>query len=182
MSTYRAGWADTAKFWLKKASASLVAIGLVVGLYAFLARKESHRGVNGTIQNKGGLWASSLAAGDCFNATGKDGEAITSVIAMPCGEPHTAQVYGKYAVTGVAIDHPDAGAVHDAGATGCAQIEKDAVDEGSLPPGSSFTMLVPQNTSWVSGDRTVACVVEASANWTGSVLKRTRPSTATSTG
>jgi len=105
-----------------------------------------------------------LRVGDCVNS-GQDG--ISSPTIVPCGQPHDAEVYARFALTG----HRWPGAAIGAQARqGCT-----ARLGGYLNPQLATTVLAesyvfPDQGAWNAGVRTVICEIRSTAGkLTGSV-------------
>jgi hypothetical protein len=111
-----------------------------------------------------------LQAGDCYNAAplAADGSdtRITSVEAVPCADPHNAQVVAKLAYAGQ--DYTDV--VDRRAPEDCTrETEVRLRPELLTDPAYSFGQIHPTAASWLLGP-SVACIVVTAAPVTGSAL------------
>lgn len=127
------------------------------------------RDANGAIAKKGDLDAFSIKTGDCFTDPGV-GADFSSVTAIPCGQPHTAQVYGSFAFPDATSVVPDDTTLRTAVGTQCeqlqTQLDANFVNANSLD--SSF--IRPNDTAWSHGNYTILCLVTSSTPFTGDAL------------
>jgi hypothetical protein len=106
-----------------------------------------------------------LRAGDCINA-GPNG--ISSPTVVPCGRPHDAEVYARFALTGQRW--PGDAAIGTQARQGCT-----ARLGGYLNPQLATTVLAesyvfPDQGAWNAGVRTIICEIRSTAGkLTGSV-------------
>jgi hypothetical protein len=106
-----------------------------------------------------------LRAGDCVNS-GQDG--ISSPTVVPCGQPHDAEVYARFALAG--HRWPGGTAIGAQARQGCT-----ARLGGYLNPQLATTVLAesyvfPDRGAWNAGVRTVICEIRSTAGkLTGSV-------------
>jgi len=106
-----------------------------------------------------------LRAGDCVNS-GQDG--ISSATVVPCGQPHDAEVYARFALAG--HRWPGGTAIGVQARQGCT-----ARLGGYLNPQLATTVLAesyvfPDRGAWNAGVRTVICEIRSTAGkLTGSV-------------
>jgi len=106
-----------------------------------------------------------LQAGDCVNS-GPAG--ISSPTVVPCGQPHDAEVYARFAVAGPRW--PGDAAIGIQARQGCA-----ARLGGYLNPQLATTVLAesyvfPDKGAWNAGERTIICEIRSTAGkLTGSV-------------
>lgn len=90
-----------------KRSKTFVVIGIVVALVVATAivaavfRNTAKRDENtGQVTKEGTLTVFDLKDGDCFNNVPADDKEVMSVNAVPCGQPHDAEVLAQVTVTG----------------------------------------------------------------------------------
>ncbi|HEY7362277.1 MAG TPA: septum formation family protein [Streptosporangiaceae bacterium] len=106
-----------------------------------------------------------LRAGDCVNS-GPDG--ISSPTVVPCGRPHDAEVYARFALAGQRW--PGDAAMGTLARQGCM-----ARVGGYLNPQLATTVLAesyvfPDQGAWNAGERTIICEIRSTAGkLTGSV-------------
>jgi hypothetical protein len=119
--------------------------------------KATRSATTGVITHRGHINAFSLRVGDCFdNPAGA--QSVNTVTAIPCGQPHNAQIYAKFKLTGSDFSYPGAAAVARMARSGCnARIE--SVDKSMTTSAMTVRILLPEKTSWVAGQRTVSCMV-----------------------
>jgi hypothetical protein len=106
-----------------------------------------------------------LQVGNCVNS-GTDG--ISSPTAVPCGQPHDAEVYARFALAG--HNWPGGAAIGAQARQGCT-----ARLGGYLNPQLATTVLAesyvfPDQGAWNAGERAVICEIRSTAGkLTGSV-------------
>lgn len=110
----------------------------------------------GEITDEGDISAFELKVGDCLTDLA-DGE-ITDVPAVPCSEPHDAEVFALYDLEGDEWPGEDAISA-DAGAECEAQL-KSYSQEAYADDNVGLFYLYPSTRSWAQGDREIACVAE----------------------
>ena len=151
-------------------------VGIVVFVVLVVTGKieidDSQRDNSGELTEQQDISPSSLRARDCIGvgelAEMLD-EGMYEVTAVPCSEPHSAEVYRVFDLADG--DYPGDGEVVRLSETGCLNAFRDFV---GVPPARStldVTFLHPQSTSWrITGDREVLCFVsEVDALTTGSL-------------
>lgn len=96
------------------------------------------------------------------------GADVASVRAVPCADPHTAQVVAR---TDMADDEPWPGAERVAARTArvCGPQELGAAAQDGADD-LAFVVWTPSEASWAQGDRTGLCLAVAGAPRTGSLL------------
>jgi hypothetical protein len=104
----------------------------------------------------------SLKTGDCFDPQGAQSYSLVS-----CDEPHQAEVFATFALTGATW--PGASAVQAEASGGCASRLTGYVNP-QLAISLTSTYVYPDSVAWQAGTRTVVCEVRAtSGQLTGSV-------------
>lgn len=101
----------------------------------------------------------SLTAGECFdNPAGAS--TVTDVSVMPCSRPHNAQIFATFNLHGSSnFDYPGQGTVRQLATNGCnARINAD-LDKPKLTNLMSIRFIFPTVGSWLTGHRTVACMI-----------------------
>lgn len=120
---------------------------------------ETTRNDQDQIIDSGGLGAFAIQAGDCLNLPDQYSE-VQSVEGVPCDEPHNAQAYGAFDVTGFGQDFPGSTEFAEQAEVGChsrfEQFVGIAYEESEL----YFTTLEPTKDSWeLADDREILCLV-----------------------
>jgi hypothetical protein len=141
-----------------------IAIG-VVGSHGQASRSSS----SGTITHTGKLSVFSLAVGDCFNNPA-GASTVTTVTAIPCNQPHNAQIYAKFNLTGSSHSYPGTSKVTKLAATDC-NSRTDSINKSAAPSSMTIRLLFPEQAAWQNGRRTVACmIVNPTADITSSLV------------
>lgn len=144
----------------------LIILLIIVGSLSNATRSSS----TGTITRSGNLNVFSLAVGDCFNnpVTAQD---VATVTAEPCNQSHSAQIYAKFNLTGSNFSYPGTATVSQLASTGCTARTAD-VDRSKVTNAMAVHFFFPDQTAWLNGRRTVACmVVDQSGDFSYSVLR-----------
>jgi hypothetical protein len=152
------GWTK----WLKFAWIPIVVVVLAVG-YFLSARRDSA----GDIESGGTLSVTDLQTGDCFDVANEE-ELISDVDAVPCGEPHTYEVYHvqDYETAAFPTD-AELQAITDEICVGTFEtyvgVAYDVSEIYALP-------ITPSEESFADGDREYICVLyEPDVELTGSM-------------
>lgn len=143
---------------MKRIIGGAVAAGIAVFGGANAFDDNTTRDETGEITEAGGLGAFAMEIGDCFQMPTED--LVESVEAVPCTDPHDAQVYAKFDMPdGV---YPGDAVVTEAGDTGCldrfAAFVGKPFDESSL----YLSYLFPTMETWDEPslkDREIVCVI-----------------------
>ncbi len=144
----------------------LIILLIIVGSLGNATRSSS----TGTITHGGNLSVFSLAVGDCLNnpATAQD---VSTVTAEPCNQSHSAQIYAKFDLTGSNFSYPGTATVTQLASTGCTARTAN-VDRSKVTNAMTVHFFFPDQTAWLNGRRTVACMVmDQSGGFSYSVLK-----------
>ena len=147
-------------FWVVVVVAAIVAANL---------GKATRSATTGVITHRGHMNAFSLRVGDCFdNPAGA--RAVNTVTAIPCDQPHNAQIYAKFKLTGSDFSYPGAAVVEQRARSGC-NARIGSVDKSMTTTAMTVRILLPERVAWVAGQRTVSCmVVNPTATLTTSLL------------
>ena len=146
--------------WLVLAIVAVIAVGV-----GGATRSAS----TGKIVSRGHLPAFSLATGDCFNNPA-GARSVTSVTAIPCTQPHNAQVFAQFKLTGSDFSYPGATAVVRLASDGC-HARTGSVSKAKTTSAMTIRILFPQENGWIIGRRTVSClIVNPTADLTSSLL------------
>lgn len=120
----------------------------------------------------GHLSVFSLRAGDCFqNPSGSQPTSgLTQVTAVPCVNPHNAQVIAQLPVPGSA--YPGQAAFSAQAMPGCKASTTAVVDRSKLTATMNLIWIYPEPQAWADGHRTISClIVDSSEDLTSSLLK-----------
>ena len=150
-------------FWVVVVVAAIVAANL---------GKATRSASTGVITHRGHINAFSLRVGDCFdNPVGA--RAVNTVTAIPCDQPHNAQIYAKFKLTGSDFSYPGAAVVEQRARSGC-NARIGTVNKSMTTSAMTVRILLPEKIAWVAGQRTVSCmVVNPTETLTTSVLNST---------
>ena len=142
---------------------------VVVAIVAANAGKATRSASTGVITHRGHINAFSLRVGDCFdNPAGA--QTVNTVTAIPCDQPHNAQIYAKFKLTGSDFSYPGAATVARLARHGC-NARIGSVNKSVTTSAMTVRILLPDKTSWAAGQRTVSCmVVNPTATLTTSLL------------
>jgi hypothetical protein len=111
----------------------------------------------------------SLAVGDCFNNPAGS-STVTTVTAIPCSQPHNAQIYAKFNLSGSDLSYPGTSTVTKLAAKGC-NARTDSVNKSAAPSSMTIRLLFPEQDAWLNGRRTVSCmIVNPTADITSSLV------------
>jgi hypothetical protein len=151
-------------------SATWVVVLIAVAIAASLG--GATRSVStGKITHQGHLGAFSLATGDCFNNPA-GARSVNAVTAIPCTQPHNAQVFAKFELTGSNFSFPGTAAVERLAGHGCSA-RTGSINKSKVNNAMTIRFLVPEEASWMSGQRSVSCmIVNPTADLTSSLLNR----------
>jgi Domain of unknown function (DUF4190)/Septum formation len=113
-----------------------------------------------------------LRTGECFdNPTGAS--SVTYVSVMPCSLPHNAQIFATFNLHGGSnFDFPGQGTVQQLATNGCNARINVGLDKPKLTNRMSIRFIFPTLTSWLTGHRTVACMIVNPASDLRSSLTR----------
>jgi hypothetical protein len=123
----------------------------------------------GGITHRGSLSVFSLAVGDCFDNPA-NASTVTTVTAIPCHQPHNAQIYAKFNLSGSALDYPGTSSVTKLATTGC-NARTGSVNKSAAPSSLTIRLLFPELGAWLIGRRTVSCmIVDQTSDLTSSLV------------
>ena len=144
----------------------LIILLIIVGSLGNATRSSS----TGQITRGGKLSVFSLAVGDCFdNPTAT--QDVATVTAEPCNQPHSAQVYAKFNLTGSNFSYPGTATVTQLASTGCTA-RTGSIDRSKATNTMTVHFLFPDQAAWLGGRRAVTCmVVDPTGDITYSLLK-----------
>jgi hypothetical protein len=111
----------------------------------------------------------SLAVGDCFNNPA-GASTVTTVTAIPCRQPHNAQIYAKFNLSDSDPSYPGTSTVTNLAAKGC-NARTGSVNKSAAPSSMTIRLLFPELDAWLHGRRTVSCmIVNPTADITSSLV------------
>jgi TM2 domain-containing membrane protein YozV len=137
----------------------LIALGISSG-------NQAQRSANGQINKGGNLSVLSLKSGDCF-AYPTDQQEVNTVTAIPCSQAHDAQVFAQFNLSGTSSNYPTN--MIQLASNGC-QARTASLNKSLRTPSMSMKIVYPQNASWITGNRTVNCVIYSPTNLNTSLL------------
>nr|MDT0659166.1 septum formation family protein [Micromonospora sp. DSM 115978] len=145
---------------------ALWAVGIGIGVVLAIG-SGADRNDDGEITEGGSVSSFDLTAGDCLNDL-EESASITSVPAVPCAEPHEAEVFALFEVSGDAF--PGDAEISSQSEEQCtqrlAEYAPAAVEDENL----ELFFLHPTQESWAQGDREVVCIAnDPSGQRTGSL-------------
>jgi hypothetical protein len=104
----------------------------------------------------------SLVTGDCFdNPTVTSGQTqnVTTVVQTPCSQPHNAQIFATFNVSGGMLSYPGSAKLGSLASTGCDARVRPSLDATKLTQSMTVRFLYPLESSWLAGHRTISCIV-----------------------
>ena len=132
----------------------------IIAVISIAIATSADRDSSGNITAGGRVSIFDLKVGDCFN--GLEEGRVTSVKAVPCGEPHDAEVFAVFNLTG-SSSYPGEDALFDKAQDGCNDrlegYSAKAVDDSSI----DLYVFYPDSRSWSRGDREATCVAGSSS-------------------
>lgn len=140
-------------------------LGVAVGMAAAVLvavfwedlNDDPDRDEQGRIVNRGEISAFDVREGDCLNLPPSQ-EEIYSVEAVPCDQPHQAEVYAVFELGGEA--YPGDGRVVRSAEAGCNQRFPGAIGRRHARSELEFHSMYPTRQSWrLHDDRGVTCWV-----------------------
>jgi hypothetical protein len=134
--------------------------------------KSAQVDANDNVTKAGGLDVNQLTTGQCFDEPSAGQSEVRAIEAVPCAQPHDAQVIGLSMLTD---DQYDAATVKKEAADACEKISAGpTVDQTKLGDNAATIDFAPTAQSWtVNVDRRVTCALDngIGTKLTGSVLK-----------
>jgi hypothetical protein len=151
----------------------LIAVGVVavvaIGGKVIADHNKAGRDASGNISKKGNLDAFSIKEGDCFQDPGA-GTDFSSVTAVPCTSPHTAQVYASFAYPDAPTTIPDDTTLQSTADTQCGDLQTKLDQNVATTNNLSGSFLVPNDVAWKAGNTTILCVVTADTAFSGTAI------------
>lgn len=140
-------WQRLLPFWW----VGLIAV-VIIGGVLFNARRDD----SGAITDGGTLQVSDLQVGDCFNT--ETAEEIGDVDAVPCGEPHTYELFHEFTLTDSGA-FPTESAFRDEIDAACMPAFNEYVGIDYLDSELFYSALTPTEAGWEDGDHEAQCIV-----------------------
>lgn len=116
-----------------------------------------------------------LTTGDCFDnptPTAGQTQTVTSVVQTSCTAPHNAQIFATFTVSGSPQSYPGDAKMHSLASSGCTSRVQPSLNGSKLTDSMSIRFLYPLHPAWLSGHRTISCIVYNPApTLTSSLLK-----------
>jgi hypothetical protein len=154
-----------------------IALGLVWVVAAVVLIRQMGPGAagrdgSGDIDEAGELSAFSFRLGDCWNDPPLD-TSVSDVIAVPCDQPHDAEVYAVFSLDEGDGGFPGDDAVADSSQAGCVERFTEFAGAEYAVSELEVVYLSPTSDSWESeGDRVVVCSVSDPAGRTTGSLRQ----------
>jgi hypothetical protein len=144
-------------------------IVIILAIIGANINKPTRSASTGKITHSGKINAFSLQVGDCFdNPAGA--QSVNDVTAIPCNQPHNAQIFAKFKLTGSDFSYPGSTKVTKLASNGC-NARIGSVDKSMTTSAMSIRLLFPEEGAWITGQRTVSCmIVNPTENLTSSLL------------
>jgi|GEM_PF-3052255 len=152
---------------------AVVAVIVVGGGISYLVNNahKSHRDSSGSISKGGKLDAVSLRVGDCFEKPTDAAAGFDSVKAIPCTQPHDAQVFYSFTYPGATSTAPSDNDLSTTAEPLCDSAAKTKVDESKLPQDAQSGMLYADSDTWSKGYHDITCAYQSDTDFTGSIMK-----------
>lgn len=126
------------------------------------------RDATGTIKSAGRLHVYDLKVGDCFDDEAAESELKSNVPAVPCTEPHSAEVFAVVRASGAS--YPGDDTIDKQAQTVCTS-RMNAVDSDRVPSDAELHWFRPTESYWRLNHRNIACLVVTQTTHRGSLLK-----------
>ncbi|HMG44008.1 MAG TPA: septum formation family protein [Acidimicrobiales bacterium] len=150
--------------------ASVVWGALVVGAVA-LGGDDAERDDEGTITDAGSEDVFDLGTGDCINNPTEESE-LETVDAVPCTEPHDAEVFAEFDMSAAGDTYPGVPAAQQEAQTGCSEQFEGFVGMPFDGTALNLYYLYPTQDSWDRlDDRQITCLVSDPAGPTTGTLE-----------
>ncbi|MUM20783.1 DUF4190 domain-containing protein [Mycobacterium sp. CBMA271] len=132
---------------------SLWIAAAVVGA-AIGASHSPKRDDAGQVTRSGDMDVTKLRVGDCIADIG-DEKFYTTTNALPCSQPHKAEVYALLPLSGTSVP---AMSVMEEAAEGCGDALERYSPSTYAEDGIDVTYLYPTSRSWKQGDHSITCI------------------------
>ncbi|OHU61580.1 DUF4190 domain-containing protein [Mycobacteroides chelonae] len=121
---------------------------------------------SGHVTQSGDMDVTQLRVGDCVADLG-DKDFYTTTKAIPCAQPHKAEVYALLPLSGSSV--PPQSVLDEKGNEGCSTALESYSPSAFEDDGVEITYLYPTKRSWAQGDHSIACVAVFSTERTASI-------------
>ena len=139
-------------------------VAVIIAVVVTSADRDS----SGEITGAGEVSAFSLQVGDCLNGI-EESESITSLPAVPCDQPHEAEVFGMFDLP--EGDYPTEDELVAQADAGCANRMAMYAPEAMSDPTIGFFYIYPLEQAWPA-DREVVCLaISSDGTMTGSLVE-----------
>jgi hypothetical protein len=146
-----------------------IVAALAIGGKIVHDQSQAKRSSDGSITTKGDLDAFSIKTGDCFTNPGEATD-FSKVTALPCTQPHTAQVYGSFTYPDATSTAPTDQAMQDTVSTQCKPFEA-SINTGFASTNNMYGAYIrPNDQAWSKGNYTILCVISSDAPVSGTAL------------
>lgn len=147
---------------MRKRALTVAVMGIALTAMLGLAGCSSTDGgqrddASGEITASSDVDAFSVKLGDCFNDDANGSSMVSSVAAVPCGEPHDNEVFGLPKMDD-ASTYPGDAVVEAAVDTQCGPLFVAFYGAEPGDTGATFSAMTPSAQSWPKGDREIACI------------------------
>ncbi len=142
-------------------------VGLVVAI-VIGAFSTADRNGAGTITSGGRVQILDLRVGDCFNDDAAPGTMVLSVEAVPCSDPHKAEVFAVVPIPGDVFPGDDAMRKKASDTCGA---QEGRVNGSLVPSTAALHWVQPSQQMWGAHHRNVVCIVYTTTKQTGSVTQ-----------
>lgn len=141
----------------------VAALGLLIAL---VVATGADRDATGEIATGGSVEVDSLRVGDCVNGIKLDRE-FRRLPAVPCAEPHEAEVFAVFSISGSAAWPGDT--VVEEQAESCVDKLVSYAPQVAMDEKLDVVYLQPTRQSWARGDRAITCIAVDLNKRTGSL-------------
>lgn len=116
-----------------------------------------------------------LTTGDCFDnptPTAGQPQTVTTVVQTSCTEPHNAQIFASFNLSGSRLSYPGVAKMHSLASSGCTARVQTSLNGSKLTNSMSVRFLYPLQDAWLGGHRTISCIIyNPTPTLTSSLLK-----------
>ena len=118
------------------------------------------RNDDGKVTTPGTVTLTSLKKGDCLNTDKiQDGVEFSTVPAVPCNQPHDAEIYAIFPLTG--STWPGNAKAASLAQAGCLSRMKTFLPSKSAQAKYDIYFIHPAESGWLHGERNVSCLASA---------------------
>jgi hypothetical protein len=150
----------------------LVVVLIIGGVsWAITNAHKANRDSSGNINKQGNLDAFSIKVNDCYEKPTDALTGFSSVKAIPCDQPHNAQVFFSFTFPNATSTAPTDDQLKSTVDPQCTTAAGTKVDQNKAPQNAMMNYLVPDDTAWGQGHHEILCVIENDSDFTGNVVK-----------